>query len=165
MSLVILLKTNTTDKNSDPHDCIAAGHPKKPQDTQKLRYCSPGDLQQLRCWAPWDSQVLFPVVLKGLTSTTHHRLYYRQSHNIRVEDELRKKRNELLENMKVREWSLKSCLVRYRKMGTDPNATNTQDLLLTVVKHLENKHFLEIDDLQRSRFDYRNPLGTTLRQA
>lgn len=27
----------------------------------------------------------------------------------------------------------------YRKMCTDPNATNTQDLLLTVVIHLENE--------------------------
>lgn len=41
-------------------------------------------------------------------------------------------------------------------MFTDPNVTNTQDPLLTVVKHLENKHFLETDDLQRSRFDYKN---------
>lgn len=50
-----------------------------------------------------------------------------------------KKRNELLENMKVKESFLKSCLVRYRKMCTDPNVTNTQDLLLNVVIHLEDE--------------------------
>ena len=41
-------------------------------------------------------------------------------------------------------------------MCTDPNVTNTQDLLLNVVIHLKKKIFLEIDDLQRSRIDYKN---------